>query len=345
MSKDQVEGGIGLRQAEEAPPRSSSVAAASRWRLLKKFLLTSSTTSAADDVQIREISRRPNGRYNLFPAQVRTADEPEPTQKGSLGEAGCLDAPDVVVEYVLPALNEITVTVRQRGDRALKLSDFAACGKNSIDSTGIVCLWPAEEVLTYFCARHPDIFWGKSVVELGAGYGLGGLAIASCTDATEVVITDGNPQVVGYVKHNIAANARAFGDTVVSGSALYWNRDSAPLAGRAFDLVVAADCTFFKDFHVDLAFTIKALLGTSKTSRAILFSPRRGDTLDLFVHVAESQGLLVEVKEEYDPEVWDIHQRFLKGDQGGWPNYDGNHCYPIFLSLRASTGALLRVTS
>ena len=34
------------------------------------------------------------------------------------------------------------------------------------------------------------------MIELGAGYGLAGLAIAACTEASEVLITDGNPQVI-----------------------------------------------------------------------------------------------------------------------------------------------------
>jgi hypothetical protein len=37
---------------------------------------------------------------------------------------------------------------------------------------------------------------GKRVIELGAGYGLAGLAVAACTGASEVVLTDGNPQVL-----------------------------------------------------------------------------------------------------------------------------------------------------
>jgi calmodulin-lysine N-methyltransferase len=36
----------------------------------------------------------------------------------------------------------------------------------------------------------------KKVLELGSGYGLAGLVIAACTNADEVVISDGNPQVV-----------------------------------------------------------------------------------------------------------------------------------------------------
>jgi hypothetical protein len=34
------------------------------------------------------------------------------------------------------------------------------------------------------------------VIELGAGYGLAGLAVAACTGASKVVLTDGNPQVL-----------------------------------------------------------------------------------------------------------------------------------------------------
>lgn len=39
----------------------------------------------------------------------------------------------------------------------------------------------------------------KRVLELGSGYGLGGLVIAAVTEASEVVISDGNPQVVNCI--------------------------------------------------------------------------------------------------------------------------------------------------
>jgi tRNA1(Val) A37 N6-methylase TrmN6 len=39
----------------------------------------------------------------------------------------------------------------------------------------------------------------KKVLELGSGYGLAGLAVAASTNAAEVVISDGNPQVVGCI--------------------------------------------------------------------------------------------------------------------------------------------------
>lgn len=42
----------------------------------------------------------------------------------------------------------------------------------------------------------------KKVLELGSGYGLAGLIIGACTNADEVVISDGNPQVVECILLN-----------------------------------------------------------------------------------------------------------------------------------------------
>jgi len=46
---------------------------------------------------------------------------------------------------------------------------------------------------------HLNSFRSKKVIELGSGYGLAGFVIAAATGASEVVITDGNPQVVDCI--------------------------------------------------------------------------------------------------------------------------------------------------
>lgn len=93
--------------------------------------------------------------------------------------------------------------------------------------------------------------------------------------------------------------------------------------------------TFFKDFHLDLAHTIKGLLGTTDDCQAILFNPQRGDSLDRFIKASQSAKLQVEFHEQYDAKIWELHKAFVKNDAGSqWPNYDEDHCYPLLLSIR-----------
>lgn len=46
---------------------------------------------------------------------------------------------------------------------------------------------------------YPISSRSKRILELGSGYGLAGLAIAASTNASEVIISDGNPQVVDCI--------------------------------------------------------------------------------------------------------------------------------------------------
>ncbi|CAN0240657.1 unnamed protein product [Ectocarpus sp. 12 AP-2014] len=115
------------------------------------------------------------------------------------------------------------------------------------------------------------------VLELGAGMsGLAGLGVAACSDAAEVVITDGNPDALRNLEECVELNAKegVFGDTRVAARRLVWdsldrNGDRAALLSRSssevggsgrFDLIIASDCLFFKDFHDDLISTIGGLL-------------------------------------------------------------------------------------
>ncbi|KAL5173132.1 Calmodulin-lysine N-methyltransferase [Glycine soja] len=115
--------------------------------------------------------------------------------------------------------------------------------------------WPSEDVLALYCLSHEDIFRSKKVIELGSGYGLAGFVIAAATEATEVVISDGNSQVVDYTQRNIEANSGAFEDTVVKSMTLDWNQEDTSNVADTFDITIAIDCSS------DIAVSQKLLIG------------------------------------------------------------------------------------
>ncbi|KAI5054822.1 hypothetical protein GOP47_0029967 [Adiantum capillus-veneris] len=147
-----------------------------------------------DSHELTQISRRPCGHFGLVAIERMNfceAEEDEWQDKESRS---------IIVNYRLPANPIVDLALIQRKEDGACYSDFTYAEKNQIDMTGLVGLWPAEEVLTHFCIHNPSLFRNARVLELGSGYGLGGLAIAACTEAAEVVLTDGNPQIIESLK-------------------------------------------------------------------------------------------------------------------------------------------------
>ncbi|RCV45658.1 hypothetical protein SETIT_9G472000v2 [Setaria italica] len=329
----------------QAPARSRGATNASqRWSILRRSLLARSSSSLApegtsSDQHIKDgtnnISRKASRGFNLIECHSLPISQLVKSLgnsiNGSENDLGCQK--DVYVYYKLPCGGSSKLNLVYRREDSLELNDMEASNRYNIDTTGLVCCWPSEEVLAYYCINHSDMFRAKKVLELGSGYGLAGLVIAACTDADEVVISDGNPQVVEYIQKNISINAETFGETKVKSMILHWDKEQASEILNTFDIIVASDCTFFKQFHESLARTVKSLLKHSATSQAIFLSPQRGDSLDKFLRIIKENGLNYELIENYDPTVWDLHKKYVAGDDRAWPNYDKEHCYPLLVRI------------
>lgn len=299
-------------------PTSSS--SSLRWRILRQALINRSDSQT--EGEIKRVSRKATQGFNLIPCRRQVVVD-------SCSEE---DSREACLCYTIPIPSSPNLYLTQRVDNCSDLNDFEISNRHNIDNTGLVCQWPSEEVLAYFCMSHPDRFRGKRVIELGSGYGLAGLVISATTQASQVVISDGNPQVVNYIKRNIESNSMAFSDTNVKAMELHWNQHELSELTNMFDIIVASDCTFFKEFHKDLASLIKVLLKANETSEALFFSPKRGDSLDKFLKEIEDIGLNYVLTEKYDEQVWKRHETLVKGDES-WPSYDKNHCYPLLIQI------------
>ncbi|XP_020169287.1 calmodulin-lysine N-methyltransferase [Aegilops tauschii subsp. strangulata] len=331
------------------PPQSSAPAggasnASLRWHILRRALLSRSASPHASEGTSNEpqekgdtnkISRKTSRGFNLIECHTVPISQLNKSQGGSLNgnENGVECQRDVYVCYKLPCGGSPELNVIYRRDDSLELNDIEASNRFNIDTTGLVCCWPSEEVLAFYCINRSDMFRSKRVLELGAGYGLAGLVIAASANAGEVVISDGNPQVVGYIQQNISINAETFGQTKVKPMTLHWDQEQASDMLNSFDIIVASDCTFFKQFHQSLARTVKSLLKHSETSQAIFLSPKRGDSLNKFLDIIKEYDLCYELIENYDPTVWNLHRSYVAGDDTSWPNYNEEHCYPLLVRI------------
>lgn len=184
-------------------PRGASNAT-QRWSILRRALLARSSSARAlggisSDHQIKDgtnnISRKASRGFNLIECHSLPISQLLKSLGNSLNENDFECQKDVYVCYKLPCRGSSKLDLVCRKEDSLELNDIEASNKYNIDTTGLVCCWPSEEVLAYYCINHSDVFRSKKVLELGSGYGLAGLVIAASTNADEVVISDGNPQV------------------------------------------------------------------------------------------------------------------------------------------------------
>ncbi|VDN52340.1 unnamed protein product [Dracunculus medinensis] len=73
-------------------------------------------------------------------------------------------------------------------------------------TTGLCCWQSACHLAHYFLGKGSNSVRGKHVLELGAGCGLVGIALAIAGLAKSITISDGNADVFKLLKHNISTN-------------------------------------------------------------------------------------------------------------------------------------------
>lgn len=135
---------------------------------------------------------------------------------------------------------------------------------------------------------------GSTLLELGAGVGFTSL-IANALGATEVVITDGNTDVLKVADFNIEMNAPETKLPNLRTAQLRWNTEDEKALksnkdGRPWDYIVAADVTYLKKNRVDLITSISNLSGPN-TITMISMEPRNVGEVEDVIKIVESLGL------------------------------------------------------
>ncbi|RHZ60557.1 hypothetical protein Glove_352g61 [Diversispora epigaea] len=325
--------------------RNPSTIAKARWKLLSSIfisnnisndisspsssLTSSSLTSPSSSLQFTnsQISKRSHQGFNLFPKQK--FDNNEEWFKYDLKDGFYLD-----VCIKIPQIQT--------------LKDSFSSEYSGFLNTGNICIWPAEEVLAYYCMKNSELFSNKSICEIGGGMcSLAGLIIAAKCNPKNVTLTDGNPNLL-------------FSNVDISIKQMLWDSNTA--YNDTYDVVICADCTFDKSTHPHLLHVLKSIIkkplpGNNNNNNSndnnnnnyysgegggglfILCAPNRGDSLNAFIKLIESleKDLKIELLIKYDDIVWNIHENNLNNNNNNMDNecysYDPDTHYPLILKV------------
>jgi predicted nicotinamide N-methyase len=226
-------------------------------------------------------------KYDMAPSASWAADRAKPRMTAAPANWWACQKPPLRLADVADGLLEFEdVSLTSAGgfdcaERFLIVTDPS----HTFFSGHGAAMWPASLTLSEHVLTWPWTF-GLRAVELGAGCGLVGLALAR--RGVHVTLTD-VPWLVPLAQYNIEANSS--GKERVQAAALRWGnlsdvRDVLAVVGGPPDVVLASDVVYREaDFHVILD-TIFAL----QCREAVFAVRQREDTLQKFLRAVQERA-------------------------------------------------------
>ncbi|KAJ6122542.1 hypothetical protein N7512_005007 [Penicillium capsulatum] len=168
-------------------------------------------------------------------------------------------------------------------------------------------LWPAGMVLAkYLLCQHSSTLSDKTIVEIGAGGGLVGLAVArGCKLGSPLHITDQQP-MFSLMKDNIQLNHL---NSTVTASVLNWGEDIPSQIPTRPNVILAADCVYFEPAFPLLIATLHDLLGPKSVCYFCYKRRRRADLR--FMKMAKKAFQVEEVRDDPNIETYNRDNLFL----------------------------------
>ncbi|PYI20908.1 hypothetical protein BO86DRAFT_417051 [Aspergillus japonicus CBS 114.51] len=169
-------------------------------------------------------------------------------------------------------------------------------------------LWPAGMVLAkYLLRQHRFSLANKSIIELGSGGGLVGLAIArGChVGPSPVFITDQAP-MLSLMETNIKLNNLS---DLVTANILNWGEPISDCIPQKPTIILAADCVYFEPAFPLLISTLRDLLGPESICYFCFRKRRRADLR--FMKMAKKLFIVDEIQDDPDAKTYRRENIFL----------------------------------
>ena len=199
------------------------------------------------------------------------------------------------------------ITREKPEDASVSINGLLSNKKHGIDNTGNVRVWTSELLLLYILLQQQHHHHNNNnnnnnkrrVLELGGGNtGLCGLGLACTNWCESIVITDGHPDCVLNQNVCIQMN-KQYGniskDVSIHSHLLRWSENDVlgdwnlitQGGTKKFNVIIASDCLFFKDFHKDLIWVLNNSLSYDNDSCIYLLQPKRSGTMDMFLDISK----------------------------------------------------------
>ena len=238
------------------------------------------------------------------------------------------------------------ITREKPEDASVSINGLLSNKKHGIDNTGNVRVWTSELLLLYILLQQHNKNNNnnnnnkRTVLELGGGNtGLCGLGLACTNWCESIVITDGHPDCVLNQNVCIQMNKQHGNiskDVSIHSHLLRWSENDVlgdwnliTLGGtKTFNVIIASDCLFFKDFHKDLLWVLNNSLSYDTDSCVYLLQPKRSGTMDMFLDIAKEYFNII-ISNDYCQQVNDLHKHYLSTDT----SYNTDIHLPILVTL------------
>lgn len=199
-------------------------------------------------------------------------------------------APDSVTHTLLLGRSQpCPVTLHVRELAIAKTDDDTILGQAipDADTTGLG-IWAASIVCAqWLISLDPVLLEGKVVLELGAGCGVPGLAIATNTKPRKIYVTDFNTRVIDNLRYNIHLNAL---EDICEARFMNW-KDQDTWPTEKVEVLIGSDLIYETEMAVLLVQAIEGLLSDQGYFYYVAPNSGRQGQVDLF-HLMERSFVL-----------------------------------------------------
>ncbi|XP_052050861.1 protein-lysine N-methyltransferase EEF2KMT isoform X4 [Apodemus sylvaticus] len=169
-------------------------------------------------------------------------------------------------------------------------------------TTGLVT-WDAALYLAEWAIENPAAFTDRTVLELGSGAGLTGLAICKACCPRAYIFSDCHAQVLEQLRGNVRLNGFPLelhtpsdsGSPNVTVAKLDWDEVTASqLSAFQADVVIAADVLYCWEVTLSLVRVLKMLANCQRTSAPdvyVAYTVRSQDTGKMFITELDRAGI------------------------------------------------------